>query len=354
MIKGEITVKKSEKTIAHVGTIIDFSGTNKTLTAKLLHMKKYFLILSVAILNICLIACNGSGDNGNQNSNNAQNTAEPPNPCYGIDKIDLCKDAGGIANIVIESTQAKKMIQNFKDIFKKEGGADIRAFEPVYWLDKCVINGVADFLRSRRDPTTGQKFDGIRIYMACELSDNAGYGTDLYKRRTAVYIFPTINEAPTGTRTSNHKTIQQKISLTGTCSSFFLQDYATAYPQHKAFDTIYRKEGTTKLKDSLSRSIWIDSCIVFTLQKLANLRYANIDGININMATYDKTIPVAVPGRGGRDIVSTVILVPTHMVGSARKDYWDITDCLFNHAKALGWAPPSGLNHGELCPQICN
>ncbi len=318
-------------------------------------MKKYFLILSVAILNICLIACNGCGDNGNKNSSNTQNTAAPPNPCEGIDKIDLCKDAGGIANIVIESTQAQKMMTNFVNIFGKEGGAPIRSFEPVYWLDKCAVKGIADFLRTQTGPG-GKKFDGIRIYMACELNDNGSYGADPYKRRTSVYIFPTINEAPTGSRTSNHKTIQYKIFLTGTCSSFYLQDYTIADPQQTEFKKIYRKEGTAILKDSLSSSIWIDACIVYTLEKLINLPNAHIDGININMASYDATIKptIPVPGRGARDVVSTVILVPTHMVGSDRKDYWDITDCLFKYAKALGWAPPGGLNHGELCPQVCD
>lgn len=334
--------------------IIDFSVTNKILTVKLLHMKKYFLILFVAILNICLIACNGSGDHGNQNSGNTQNTAAPPDPCEGIDKIDLCKDAGGIANIVIESTQAQKMMTNFVNIFGKEGGAPIRSFEPVYWLDRCVVKGIADYLRTQTGPG-GKKLDGIRIYMACELTDNPAYGTDPYKRRTSVYIFPTINQAPVPPATSTHQTVQQKIPLTGTCSSSYLQDYTIADGQHRAFKSVYRKEGTSKLKDSLSESIWLDSCILFTLEKLIRLPNANIDGVNLNMAAYDPTIVPTIPVRGRfKDIQTTIMLVPTHTVGGVRQDYWDITDCLFKYAKALGWAPPGGLNHGELCPQVCN
>lgn len=318
-------------------------------------MKRYFIILTSAILNICLIACNNSDNNtGNQKTAISQDSTDRPNPCQGIDDIDLCKDAGGIANIAILSTDAQNMMLNFTNIFKKEAGADIRAFEPVYWLDKCVINGIADYLHTRTDPGTGKKFDGIRIYMACELTDNAGYGADPYKRRTSVYIFPTINEAPTGSRTSNHKTIEQKISLTGTCSSSYLQDYSVAQPQYDAFRAIYRKEGTAQLKDSLSKTIWLDSCVVSTLQKLVNLPNANVDGVNINMASYDATIQPSTPVSGRfKQIQTTLILVPTHIVGGVREDYWRIVDCLFNHVKKMNWFP-AGLNHGELCPQVCN
>ena len=73
------------------------------------------------------------------------------------------------------------------------------------------------------------------------------------------------------------------------------------------------------------------------------------------MAAYDPTIVPTIPVRGRfKDIQTTIMLVPTHTVGGVRQDYWDITDCLFKYAKALGWAPPGGLNHGELCPQVCN
>ena len=319
-------------------------------------MKKYFFIITTVLLNIFLIACNGGSDTKPPPTDSSQRTTAtaPPDPCEGIDKVDLCKDAGGVANIVIEATQAQKMMTTFVNIFGKEGGATIRSFEPVYWLDKCVVKGIANYLRTQTGPG-GKKLDGVRIYMACELTDNPSYGTDPYRRRTSVYIFPTITQIAVPPATSDHQTVQQKIPLTGTCSSVYLQDYAIADAQHRAFNSVYRKEGTAKLKDSLSKAVWLDSCIIFTLEKLIQLPNANIDGANVNMVAYDATITPTMPVRGRfKDIQTSIILVPTHMVGGVRKDYWEITDCLFDHAKAMGWAPPGGFNHGELCPQVCN
>lgn len=343
--------------------IIDFSVTNKILTVKLLHMKKYFLILFVAILNICLTACNSrSNQNGNQNSDNTKNTVAPPDPCEGIDDIDICLDAGGIGNIVIDVSEARNMIRIFKNSFKKHAGMDIRAFEPILWLNKCEIQGIESYLKTQTDPTTKKKFNGVRIFMACETKDNASYGSDPYKRRTSVFIFPTIYSPAAGK--SDNKTVKEKIPLSGTCFSPFLQDWTTiAEPQIKEFDIIYRKKGKPEFIDSLTQSIWVDSCVVFTMAKLIGLPNAKIDGININMAAYDKTIITTTPVRGrsvSKDLQSTVILVPTHLVGGKQENYWDITDCLFNNYKAnylklYGIAPPpGGFNHGELCPQVCD
>jgi len=322
-------------------------------------MKKIHLILAGVLICLYLIACNdGVDNNSSTDSTSHRNTvaSNPPDPCEGIDDIDLCKDAGEIGNLVIETSVAQKMMTNFETFFKTEGGKNIRAFEPVYWLDKCTIESIAEYLRTQTDPVTKKRFDGIRIFIACEIKDNAYYGTDPYKRRTSINIFPTYYEKAASSNKSDHKTSKQKISLVGICSSAYLQDFSVADPQNKAFKKIYRKEATPQLKNNLSESIWIDACIIYTLEKLIKLPNANIDGANVNMAAYDNAIQPTNPVRGRyTDIQSTVLVVPTHLVGGKHEDYWYIVDCLFKHAKANGWAPapPGGFNHGELCPQVC-
>src|SRR5436190_11495856 len=110
-------------------------------------MKKHLFLIIATFISICLIACNDSAKTGDQNQDNTRAAAAtPPNPCEGIDEIDICRDAGGVANIVIEAAEAQKMMANFENVFKKEGGYDIRAFEAVYWLDKCEILGIEAFL----------------------------------------------------------------------------------------------------------------------------------------------------------------------------------------------------------------
>ena len=110
-----------------------------------------------------------------------------------------------------------------------------------------------------------------------------------------------------------------------------------------------------KQKDFFSKSIWIDSCVVFTLAKLLKLPNANSDGINMNLAAYDNYEPIHVPSMLYSN-QSTVLLVPSTLAGGRHINNWAIVNCLFERFKKLYIAspPPGGLNHGELCPQVCN
>ena len=316
------------------------------------------IISKVLLLAGLFMACNERNQQSFAPSDkNSTGRIEPadkqPNPCEGIDNIDLCENVGGSGNLIIKKSIALQMIGNFVSKFKTEAGMDIRAFKPVYWLDKCAIQDIAAFLKTNVDSLTKKKLDGIRIFIACETKDNPIYGSDPYKRTTTINIFPTYFEQ-LGAGKSEHKTSKQKIILTGTCNSLFLKDYGVAELQNKEFKNLYRKEGTPQLKDNLSESIWIDACVLYTLDKLCKLPKANIDGVNVNMAAYDKTIslPKPVPGKFS-DIQTTVILVPTHLVNGVNENYWEIIDCLYIKAEEVGLLPSGGFNHGELCPQKC-
>ncbi|MBS1753654.1 MAG: hypothetical protein R2765_01430 [Ferruginibacter sp.] len=315
-------------------------------------MKKLFRVFTIAFLYNCICSCNGSGGGNTNPPNDSIPTNVSANTdsleiCEGIDNTDLCNGAGGIANIIIETSKAQTLFNNFNTIFKTEGGKPINAFEPVYWLDNCTVEGIATFLKTQKDPATGKALDGIRIFFGCETKDNPKYGTDPYKRQTTINIFPTYFEKATAPNISDHKTSKQKITITGICSSPYLQDYNTADLQNKEFEKIYRKGG---IKDSLSKSVWIDACVIYTLVKLLKLPKANIDGVNINMAAYDNSYP-----RLSRlkDNQTTVILVPTRLNGTKHENFWDIIECINKKIEKMGLLPSGGFNHGELCPNNC-
>ncbi len=315
-------------------------------------MKKAFLVFSIAVMFSCICSCNGNGGNNENPSNdsiptNVSANADSFDICEGFDPADLCNNPGGIGNLIIKTSDAQKLFNNFTNFFKTENGQLINAFEPVYWLDNCTVEGIATFLQTHKDPATGKALDGIRIFFGCETKDNPKYGTDPYKRQTTINIFPTYFEQSTTVNISNHKTSKQKITLTGICSSPYLQDYGTVELQNNEFEKIYRKGGT---KDSLSKSVWIDACVINTLVKLIKLPKANIDGVNVNMASYDKSYPLLTRLRENQ---TTVILVPTKLNGTNHENFWDIVDCINKKIEKMGWMPPGGFNHGELCPNNC-
>ncbi len=302
------------------------------------------------VLNIFLIACNGSGDN-NTDPKSSSTTAQPDS-CEGIDKIDICEDAGGILNLIIDSGKAKKMLADFKSIYRIDDfGNVIDALDTAFWMDKCSLLEIAKYLRSEREPNGKLKYDGIRIYFGCEESPGT-YPGQQYPYKTSMFIFPTKTRVSGGPTQSTHADDKIKIQIAG-CTSPYLQDPNYADSKILAFDNFYRKANLPKpqLKDSLSKSIWIDSCVIFTLAKVLELPYAYLDGANINMAAYNKLMTSPVTGKFS-DQQSTIIIVPTNLINGKHENNWAIIDCLFKFN--IQKAAPAGFNHGELCPTKCN
>jgi hypothetical protein len=322
-------------------------------------MKKKFITVSVLLLSICIYSCNSGGDKEisdadsvNRRALNESLTAPGEvDPCEGIDGIDICKNAGGIGNFVLNVDSALAMIDRFSKVYKKDNQQrNIKALDSVYWLDRCIVFAIENFLKTEKNPNGSLKYDGIRIYMSCEINaDPVSFPNQQYQRKTSVFIFPTMRRDNPPAGKSEHQDDRVQIRTAGCQPSPFLQPNNIADPKITKFDEAYRRSSATM--GSLSTAIWIDSCVVFTLAKILRLPNANLDGANINMAAYGELDIARRPSQGFQ-MQSTTVIAPTNLVNGIHVNNWKIIDCLFRHSsKEL---PDGGFNHGELCPKICN
>lgn len=324
-------------------------------------MKLFYSIASLAVIAL-YISCNTSDSgqpngNGTTAANKNVTTLAQGDICEGIDNIDLCDNAGGTANLIIADTEALLMMNDFIAQYRRDDlKKPVHSLDSSYWVQKQVWLDIANFLRTTLNPAGKPKYDGIRIYMTCELQPDAGsYPGEQYQHKSGIVFFPTYYSYTPDLKVSDHRDDLVKIKLSGTLTSDYIQDAAVANPKIAKFDEVYRrmKMPLPRQKDNFSKSIWIDACIIFTLEKLLKLPNANLDGVNLNLAAYHKYDPARVPSMlyGNQ---STMLLIPSSLAGGKHINNWAVLNCLVAHYVKIYLAPPpGGLNHGELCPQVC-
>lgn len=285
-------------------------------------------------------------------------TALPADICEGIDDIDICEKAGGIANLVIDESEALLMKARFINDYRRDDSKNpINAMDSIYWIDKQVWFDIAKYLATTLDSSGKPVFDGIRIYMSCDLVPDTFPGQQ-YVHKSGVYIFPTTYQYTPDLKQTDHKDSLVKITLSGGKTSPYIQDSSFANPRIRKFNEIYRRMSmpVSKQKDNFSKSMWIDSCVVSTMAKLLRLPNAQLDGVNLNLAAYLKFEPKKVPSMLYAN-QSTILLVPSSFARGNHINNWTIINCLNDKITPLKYPPPpppGGLNHGELCPQVCN
>ena len=312
-------------------------------------MKKYLFPLLVLLLNIYLVSCNGnSGNNAKYDStvkqkNNGYISKDSivtlSEICSGIDNLDPCENLGGIANVggianfIIDSKKAKRMMGDFITIYGRDDQwNEINAFASSYWINACTVYGIENFLKTQTDQSGKLIYDGIRIYLGCEVvPDLVTFPNEQYQNKTSLFIFPTKKRIPSpGNSQSTHIDEKIKISVPG-CNSPFLQDNSVAKNKIEAFDKVYRKSELPKAgqKDSLSKSVWIDACVIFTIAKLLRLPNANLDGVNINLAAYGFKNPDI--ASQDYEQQSTLIIVPSYLKFGEHRNNWAVVECLYSH-----------------------
>ncbi len=323
-------------------------------------MKKYLIFFSGTLLTLFLVACNGG--NGKTDApadstakNNQVTTANQPDPCEGIGNIDLCEGGVGIANLIVSENDGRAMMNDFIDIYRRDDLRKvIHALDSTYWLSSCAVFAIESHLRNSKNPDGTLMYDGIRIHLACEVNANPGtFPGQQYQNQSTIFIFPTTRRKIPNPKLSDHVDHRIRIPLPNGCSSRFIEDDGVAGSKIEAFKKVYRLEQTTTPKKAFSKSIWLEPCVVYALASLLRLPTANLDGVNINLAAYSSLDPQRRPSQEYLK-QSTVILIPTSLKNGKHEDNWSIVDCLEKYAKANGWAPPGGFNHGELCPQKCD
>jgi hypothetical protein len=326
-------------------------------------MKKKLLIPLMLCITLIISCSNNNTDKKVTETNEKNTTAKaesltPPDICEGIDDVDICEKAGGIANLIIEQGYALRLTEKFiADYRRDDSHKPIHALDSIYWVEKQVWLDIAKYITTTLNTQGKPKYDGIRIYMSCNLTPNAvEFPNQQYKHKSGIFIFPTIYEYTPDLKKTDHKDDLVKITLSSGNTSPYIQEASVANPKITKFNEIYRRMlmPLPSQKDNFSKSIWIDSCVVSTLAKLLKLPNANLDGVNINMAAYEKYEPARVPSMLYAN-QSTALLVPSSLARGKHINNWAIVNCLHDKFKLLYLAPPpGGLNHGELCPQVCN
>ena len=189
--------------------------------------------------------------------------------------------------------------------------------------------------------------------MACEANPDSQYGQDQYKNKVKILILPTVFKTTADPKVSEHLTdMKSKLEIYATSGN--IESYSSTILKKNYFDKIYRKNpgtGVKPSKDSLSQSIWIDSCVIVTLDNILKNNPTTHDGVNFSMAAYKTKNPKLQSQLYPNQ--STVILIPTKPNASGSHDSdWAIIEA-FIRAKIYK-AVSAGLNHGELCPTKCN
>jgi len=319
-------------------------------------MKKFLLYYAAFLFFILLYSCNGdqaknqekSGDSGSNDSKLVLHPFDKDDTAF----FKICDSAGGLANFLVLKQEALKMMGDFDYIYKED-----RAVYPVnallnnYWLNAREISDIAQYLKQ------ANKYDGVRIYMACALDpDEVTYKNQAYQNECTVFIFPTIKRNPPlgNPLKTDHQTDQnsQLHTMPYASKCRYIKEFNVALPFITKFDELYRKNPMMgekpQKKDALSKSVWVDSCVIYALDRILTAYSAELDGANIILGAYSKKNPKC-PSQL-YPTQSTILLVPTNR-GGAHQPNWDIIDLYTKRVQKIFGA--GGFNHGELCPQQC-
>lgn len=318
-------------------------------------MKRNYRILFAFVISVILFSCNGSSNkdaniDSTHTTTNVDTVGETDFEKLDKLSIEICKDAQGLANFFVLKDDVLDMKKDFVNIYKQDGsGKYVEAVPDSFLLDACTISDIATYLLKNKN-------DGIRIFMNCELvADNTSYPNQQYKNKAGIFIFPTIYD-------SNISDPNKSKHITDKNSTLHEQACAVKSPYIKAwtsdvenkiakFDNLYRKNPigseTSIKKDAFSQAVWIDSCVIFTLDRILKKFSLTHDGICIHLGAYKKIDPKRPSQK--YDTQSTMIIAITIKDVNHTSD-WDIID---KYMKLKMFAP-GAFNHGELCPKICD
>ncbi len=300
-------------------------------------MKKKSLTACILLLTILIIGCNDGSDRDNKTIN-SKDSSTTEFSWINIDSTTFCQNAGGLANFYVTTKNAITMMHDFDSLYKHSGGTPVDALLNSYWIDSCVVSEMAAYLRAHGN-------DGIRIYMACDtVSNPAGYPGQAFSNKSNIFIFPTNFENTTDPNKSTHQTDRKSTLHQQACVSTFgyFKDYAIAEPMINKFTQVYRVS-----KAALSISVWVDSCVIYGLDALLKANPGH-DGAFIKLGAYNTMVTPSqfYPQQ------STILVLPSKDSSGVHVPDWHLIDNITMYFKAKGLA--GALNHGELCPQICD
>lgn len=234
---------------------------------------------------------------------------------------------------IVNKATSDSMINHFKAIYSLTGKPnEVSGLSTESWIDKCVFISLYDYIS--KYPET---YDGIRISWA-----------DPY--RSDLIIVPT---TPVSQSTATFKhTNRPDVNIPDLCkpASRTINNKPGIYANRiNDFGENFREEKRrgdrfSAKKDSLSVSIWFDYCVLKEIVKELKKPQNQLDGMMAFAAAYLKKDQYSNSRGQLYDNQSTIILVPTKRTEGGHEPNWNI----FNKQ------PAAGINHGQLCPQICD
>jgi hypothetical protein len=255
---------------------------------------------------------------------------------------DYCKGYN-IDNIAIQRAEIDMLTKHFSYIYKNN---DTRrnSIPDSFYIDACFLNGFNKLLLSN-----GNYYDGFRFF----------FGTNEDNNIVRVFVVPTIRKNKNKHKSDWHfkmptiSNCQQQVFIN------FNNDYkGFAKPRLKHFSRYNRQApfiGRIK-NDSLSRGIWFDKCVMkYIVDTINNNPDKNLTGINIFNAAYMGFKPYHNSLGQHYPNQSTVVItfVKKDASGNIFNAY-EIGDFLHKLRLEKNNLAVDGLNHGQLCPQICN
>lgn len=325
-------------------------------------MKKILSACVVLVTTLTLFSCNNN-ETKKEETNKTDSVSTVPDTAalfkkfekMDVDAFVRCSQTGvGIANVMVDTSVSNAWIKHFDSLYGTHSPTDhIKAFERSYWIDKCTMLSIAKYIKD-----SGTKYDGIRFIFGCSLS-NGSYNGDNYKRKTTLSIYATKFGGNTTTTPVDKIHINDSVAtIKNPCGSVFIQNHSTARKLIKEFDKIYRHRGIPSTDapnfDSLSKSVWTDSCVIFYIADLLENSSYGLDGIYVKTAAYfdhQRELPSqSSPNQ------STIIIVPTSP-GNKAVPHIERPDVVRSFLEMLMFKNfkinPSTLNHGQLCPKNC-
>jgi hypothetical protein len=285
---------------------------------------RFLFIIALLIFTAC--------GNNTETSDNKPVTAKEADTMSNKKDLILCPDCDN-GNIEIPEVKAKRMIDSFSSIYRKEE-YDKQTIPKYFWIDACYIKTMLAYISNHPQAN----IDGVRFYLGTDKNRND---------KVQLFISPT---------RQRHALWPNDISTAGGCTPIF-GNYENdpggiATPMMKSFNKIHRHKpfiGDPR-RDSLSIGVWFKTCVLECISNtIRNNQNLRLNGVNVYNAAYYEMSGNVTGQKHTNQSTMVIVFTKLNEMGETVDDF-SIGETLFKKRKK-DW---NALNHGELCPKACD
>lgn len=249
-----------------------------------------------------------------------------------------------IGNILISEYEGRGLKNYYKSKFKISP-VDINTLQESFVIDYCFIEKFTSMLEDQQ-----KDYNGFRFIFGTDQND---------ANKQKIYLVPT-------KQTGGQDHVNQWDSTLGSEACGFKNFSAigsqAAQNQVERFSSFHRGDNTSNPRNNLTKSVFfLKEVMQFIRDTIKNSSTKELVDIRVFNASYKRYIgndPVSALRKYGQisAIQSTVLIVfrrknPTTGV---IEDYWQFNESLMRQKMKEIPNFRDVLNHGALCPQICN